>query len=550
MKLLRRTALLLLLLAALCCAAAAADATAEDLDALYKIMFENYEAQNKEFTVEYTGDPADLQDENGRVLSCAALTRQMAASTENPFGRGADIAMMNLNSGLAILNGNELRFRVTYLLDRDQLDFMDRKAGEIAESLNAENKGELLKIKAVYEYMTNNFYYDHTYQHYTDYDGITTGTMVCQGYALLTYRLLWKLGIPCRIVAGSSFGEPHGWNLVRLYGKWYSLDTTWDSRTEEAPMAWNYFLRSPVYFSNHTTDPAFLSDRFLGLHPQAEKDYDLPRVTVLVEDEAFASLILRNGRSIRLTTQTVPVTHRTIVWESSDPSVVSVDPDGTVHSLQPGAVTITATVKGAEEHYIAGTFPVTAVDTASCSPWAYEELNNYYLRSLYPAELCGSYQQAITREEFAQLIYQFLSKYATMGGSFHVPAFTDIEDSPYWMAIAFTSARHIFQGTGENTFSPTAPLTREQAAKVLCALADYMSMELPGLVQAAFADAAAVSPWAAEHVQRVADAGLFVGDDAGNFCPRQALTREQAAVLLERLVVQVVEPWLAEKTAA
>ena len=549
MKLFARLGLLLLLVAALCCAVSAADHTADDLQELYNIMWENYKLQDESFTVEYTGNLKDLHDENGELYSCAALTRQMAAAIPNTAGNGADIQMMNLRSGLCFLNESELRFAVTYLLDHEKLAFMDRKAEEIAAGLGVAGKGDYQKVKAVQEYMTTHFYYDATTSKYTDYDGVTTGTMVCQGYALLTYRLLWKLNIPCRILAGSSFQQPHGWNLVRVNGRWYSMDTTWDSRTETEGMRWDYFLHDPLNFESHTTDPAFLSQAFLEEYPPAGENYRLLRVKILVNDEAFGALILRNGKSTRLTTAIDPATDREIIWTSSDPSVITVAPDGTLQSLRPGAVTITATVAG-DDRYIPGTFPVTGVDTASCSEWAYEELNSYYLRSLYPAEMCGEYTSAITREEFANLVYLLLSKYYTTGGMFNLPEFEDIEQSPYWMGIIYTVARRIFEGTGPNTFSPTDPLTREQAAKVLCALMDHMGIELPALAEPSFADAASVSSWAEEYVRRAAAAGLFVGDAAGNFNPRQPLTREQTAVLLERIVVQYVEPLMAAPEAA
>lgn len=549
MKLLRRFCLLLLLLAALCCVAAAADLSADDLNQLYEIMWEQYLAQNESFSVEYTGNASDLRDSDGNLRSCAALTREMAASLPCYNGTGPDIQMMNLNTGLILHSGNTLKFRVSYLLDHEKLDFMEKKAEEIAASLGVHGQSDFRKVKAVHEYMTSNFLYDQTLTKYTDYDGVTTGSMVCQGYSLLTYRLLWELGIPCRIITGVSRNEPHGWNLVCVGGQWYSMDTTWDSKTETADGTWQYFLHAPMDFPEHDTAEPFLTEAFRAEHPFADEAYRLPMVTILVEDELFGSLIIRNGRSLRLTTQVDPPTDKPVVWESSDPAVVSIDANGNIESLRPGDVTITASILG-DDRYIAGTFPVSAVDTDSCSPWAHEELNSYYMRTLYPAEMCSNYGGAVTREEFAQLVYLLISKYATMGGSFVIPAFEDIEQSPYWMAIAFTSARHIFQGTGETTFSPTALITREQAAKALCAVMEYMGIELPRLQQATFTDRAAISPWAAEYVQLAADAEIFRGDASGAFNPREPLTREQAAVLLERIVVQYIEPNLPAEEAA
>lgn len=549
MKLLRRFCVLLLLSAAFCCFAAAADHSADNLHQLYEIMLENYKAQKEAFSVEYTGDLDDLRDENGELRSCAALTREMSAALPGHGSNGPDIHMMNLNSAILIRKDTTLHFRISYLLDREKLDLMEKKASEIADSLGVRGKSDYRKVKAVQEYMTSHFLYDYSLKNFTDYDGVTTGTMVCQGYALLTYRLLWELDIPCRIITGVSQGEAHGWNLVRVAGKWYCMDTTWDSKTETEDAARRYFLHAPDGFSGHEPAAPFVTEAFRREHPFADRAYRLPTVTVLVEDEEFGSLIIRNGRTIRLTTRVDPSADVDIIWESSDPSVVSIDSRGYLESLRPGSVTITARVQG-DDRYFDGVFPVTAVETDSCSPWAHEALNSYYLRTLYPAEFCANYTEPITREEFAQLVFLLLSEYYSTSGSFVLPDMEDIDESPYWLAIAYTLGRRIFQGTGETTFSPTAPITREQAAKVICAVMDFMELGQPELSPVTFRDLDTVSPWAAEFVQRVANAELFLGDASGAFCPQAPLTREQAAVLLERLVVQYIEPQLAQDPAA
>ena len=50
---------------------------------------------------------------------------------------------------------------------------------------------------------------------------------ICQGYAYATQYLLEQLGIPTATVTGEAEGEKHAWNLIRLDGAYYYMDTTW-----------------------------------------------------------------------------------------------------------------------------------------------------------------------------------------------------------------------------------------------------------------------------------------------------------------------------------
>ena len=52
------------------------------------------------------------------------------------------------------------------------------------------------------------------------------GETVCQGYACATQYLLRLLNIQCAIVTGKADGDAHAWNLVRMDGDYYYLDTT------------------------------------------------------------------------------------------------------------------------------------------------------------------------------------------------------------------------------------------------------------------------------------------------------------------------------------
>ncbi len=82
-------------------------------------------------------------------------------------------------------------------------------------------------------------------------------------------------------------------------------------------------------------------------------------------------------------------------------------------------------------------------------------------------------------------------------------------------------------------------LTREQAAKMMCALVDalekYTGAKLPESSSVpTFVDGDTISPWARESVDRAAALGLLKGDEAGRFNPLGVLTFQEACVMLDR----------------
>ena len=543
MKQLRKIFLLLAVLAVLCVFAAAADHTAATAEELYQILFENLSLQDTYFTVDYTGPQAVLYD--GENMSAPALVRNMAAGLPNTDGTGADVVMMNILKAHFSKVGTQVFFTFEYLLTPQQLAWVDTQADEILASLQIENATDYMKVKKIYQYMGTNFTYDKSLTKFTDYDGLTTGSMVCQGYALLTYKLMWKAGIPCRIVVGVSKNEPHGWNIVKLDGKWYNLDTTWDA-ANGGTMYWDFFLKSQNDFRDHTRDVRFDTKAFHAAYPMAEKSYDVPTIDILMDGKLYSGLTIRNGKSAKLEAALRPAADLPVIWSTTDETVVSVSEDGTIASLTPGSVIITASVD--DPLYIPGTFPVTAVELRTCSPWADAELNSYYLRTLYPAALCSDYQSPITREEIAELLRLLISGYGNTEGAYKYPGFTDVDDSPYWYSVIFTASRGIFEGTSAETFSPGMVLTREQAAKILCTTLDFMKISFDGGEGKTFSDADTISPWAKAYVDRASAAGLLLGDGE-NFRPLDPITREEAAVMLERVFVTYIEPTLQRSAA-
>ena len=89
--------------------------------------------------------------------------------------------------------------------------------------------------------------------------------IVCEGYARAIQYLLQKCGIECAEVAGHTKGEgAHGWNIVKIDGDYYYLDTTWDDNSNTVQEVKRNEL-SLVYFCIMTEE--LLRTRKLDLNP-------------------------------------------------------------------------------------------------------------------------------------------------------------------------------------------------------------------------------------------------------------------------------------------
>jgi hypothetical protein len=134
-------------------------------------------------------------------------------------------------------------FTIAYLESKAQTDYVSQQAKTIVSSIITPSMNVYEKEKAIHDYVVSHLAYDLTLIEHSAYGGLTKGSTVCQGYALLTYRLLTEAGIENKIVEGRAGGQLHTWNLVNLAGNWYHLDTTWDDPVPDVKgkLTYKYF---------------------------------------------------------------------------------------------------------------------------------------------------------------------------------------------------------------------------------------------------------------------------------------------------------------------
>ncbi len=162
---------------------------------------------------------------------------------------------------------NTITIEAEYRESISETAFVGRRASEILSSIIKEGMNDHEKLLAVHDWLVDNIVYDESLTYYTAYDALTRGVTVCQGYSLLTYRLLNDAGIETIITEGEVNTGPHSWNMVKLDGQWYHLDVTWDDPVGgDGSISYNYYL---------VTDDQLRKDHtWTMIYPPANRLYD------------------------------------------------------------------------------------------------------------------------------------------------------------------------------------------------------------------------------------------------------------------------------------
>ncbi len=119
-----------------------------------------------------------------------------------------------------------IKFNYKYSVSEMELinTWLDKTILILQNKYNINIKPDKDKAKIVHDYLINEFNYDIELKNIDDYNGISTGKMVCQGYALLYCKIMNLLNVKCKIV----FSDQHSWNVVKIENKWYQVDVSGD----------------------------------------------------------------------------------------------------------------------------------------------------------------------------------------------------------------------------------------------------------------------------------------------------------------------------------
>ena len=173
-----------------------------------------------------------------------------------------------------------LQYMITYYTDAAQEAELDAAVEALLNELDLWDATDYEKICGIYDYLCHNISYDYDNLEddsytlkFSAYAAMINKTSVCQGYALLFYRLALELGVDARVITGLGYGGGHAWNIVKIGDWYYNLDATWDRSWYEAGLDYAWFLRGSEEFPDHVSDEEYLTAEFQTAYPISQTNY-------------------------------------------------------------------------------------------------------------------------------------------------------------------------------------------------------------------------------------------------------------------------------------
>ncbi len=132
-------------------------------------------------------------------------------------------------------------------VDKDAIDPLQKKIDAAVNSIltEAQGKSDFEKIVIFHDNIVLNNEFmkadisedENSWKRYTIYGGFVEGEVQCEGYAKSMQYLCDLSGIESMVVVGTnSAGSSHAWNVIKLDGKWYNVDCTWDDPILSTPV--------------------------------------------------------------------------------------------------------------------------------------------------------------------------------------------------------------------------------------------------------------------------------------------------------------------------
>ena len=167
--------------------------------------------------------------------------------------------------------------------------------------------------------------------------------------------------------------------------------------------------------------------------------------------------------------------------------------------------------------------------------WFYDYVEYVYENGIMDGVDSGVFSPntATTRGMVVTILYRLAGEPTVRGGN----DFADVaENTWYTDPVAWASNAGIVNGTSATTFSPDAPVTREQFAAMLYRYMDYIGEDVSASANLSrYADASSVSPYAEGAMSWAVAEGIINGRTTTTLEPAGNCTRAEVAAMIARV---------------
>lgn len=241
--------------------------------------------------------------EETQALYCRVIDGIFARETRIPLSGDYDAALLiryalKLSPYFFLLDSCDMTkdhrsLSVSYAYSQqeqaDMVSYIDEEYLRMLNEAVTPDMSEMEKVLAVYHEFAQRIQYDYVWANENQgnwslipdigiYQALKSGYGACHTYTYLCQFALQQLGIECLPVSGKMADDPtqsHMWLLVRIDGKYYHCDPTWDSRGKSVSL---------TYFG--MTDQERIESGVKGF----ENSYDKRYGEVLCDNKRFARL--------------------------------------------------------------------------------------------------------------------------------------------------------------------------------------------------------------------------------------------------------------------
>jgi len=227
------------------------------------------------YTVDYTGNLSTIQADISKVINNIYDADDYMHYTTKSYSYSC-----TQSGSIATL-----KFSFSYWITAAQADFVTATVNDVLAQIITADMNDFQKEKAIHDWIVTRVAYDTSLVQHSDYAALVSPyKTVCQGYALLGYKMLNQVGIQTRILEGTAGNQAHAWNEVLLDGIWYHLDPTWDDPVPDVQgrVTYNYY--------NLTDDQIMVNHKWTKSYPSADKPFSdtlNERISSDTANEAF-----------------------------------------------------------------------------------------------------------------------------------------------------------------------------------------------------------------------------------------------------------------------